>query len=290
MSTKISHVGSVGSVKSDIKRAGQKAAFSPLMEAFERLGYGVRGLIYITMGLLALAVTLGKGGAPVDPQGAISAIGGQPAGMVFLWVILIGLVSYSLWGVIRAVFDPLQKGRDTKGLLVRAGYLISAASYTILVLYTFGLVSGSSSGQSGASTQKSMASIMSTAWGPFVIGILGVAVIAVGLHQVYQGFNSSFDKQFQSYAMTAQEVRIATQLGRFGTAARGFVLALVGVLVCTAAFQSNSSQPVGFGAALTALMRQPYGMWLLGVVAVGLMAFGVYSMVSAAWFRAKSRS
>jgi len=87
--------------------------------------------------------------------------------------------------------------------------------------------------------------------------------------------------------MTAQEVRMATQLGRFGTAARGFVLALVGVLLCSAAFQSNSSQPVGFDAALTALMRQPYGMWLLGVVAVGLMAFGVYSMASAVWFRTR---
>jgi hypothetical protein len=287
MSTKTSSVRSVRNVGSGVKKAGQKAAFSPLMEAFERLGYGVRGLIYITMGLLALTVTLGKGGAPVDPQGAIAAIGRQPAGMALLWVILIGLVSYSLWGVIRAVFDPLHKGRDAKGLLVRASFLVSAASYTILVFYTYGLISGSGSGQSGAGTQKSMASIMSTAWGPFVIGILGVAVIAVGLYQIYQGFNSSFDKQFQAYAMTAQEVKAATQLGRFGTAARGFVLGLVGILVCTAAFQSNSSQPVGFGAALTALMHQPYGMWLLGIVAVGLMAFGVYSLASAAWFRTR---
>jgi hypothetical protein len=49
------------------------------MEALTRLGYGVRGLIYITMGLLALGGTLGKGGAPTDPQGAIAAIGTQPA-------------------------------------------------------------------------------------------------------------------------------------------------------------------------------------------------------------------
>ncbi len=287
MSTKISGLGSVASVKSDVKKAGQKAAFSPVMEAFERLGYGVRGLIYFTMGLLALAVTLGKSGAPVAPQGAISAIGRQPAGMILLWVVLIGLASYSLWGVIRAVFDPLHKGRDAKGLLNRGGFLISAASYTVLALYTYGIISGTGSAQSGAGTQKPMASIMSTAWGPYVIGILGVAVIAVGLYQVYQGFKSSFDKQFQAYAMTAQEVKIATQLGRFGTAARGVVLALVGVLVCTAAFQSNSSQPVGFDAALTALMHQPYGMWLLGIVAVGLMAFGVYSLASTVWFRTR---
>jgi hypothetical protein len=39
--------------------------------------------------------------------------------------------------------------------------------------------------------------------------------------------------------------------------------------------------------ALATLMKQPYGIWLLGIVAVGLMAFGVNSMLSAAWFHLK---
>ncbi len=75
MSTKISHVGSVAGIEGGVKRAGKKAAFSPVMEALTRVGYGVRGLIYIMMGILALTFTLGKGGAPVDPKGAIAAIG-----------------------------------------------------------------------------------------------------------------------------------------------------------------------------------------------------------------------
>jgi hypothetical protein len=40
-------------------------------------------------------------------------------------------------------------------------------------------------------------------------------------------------------------------------------------------------------AALATLLHQPYGIWLLGIVAVGLIAFGVYSLLSAAWFRLK---
>lgn len=62
-----------------VKGTDHKAAFSPLMEALARLGYGVCGLIYFTMGLLALAVALGKAGAPTDQQGGIAAIGKQPA-------------------------------------------------------------------------------------------------------------------------------------------------------------------------------------------------------------------
>lgn len=275
-------------IKTGVERVAKKAAYSPLMEALARLGFGVRGLIYFVMGLLALDVTLGKGGAPTDQQGAIAAIGRQPAGLVLLWVVLIGLVSYALWGVIRAVLDPLQKGHDAKGLATRAGFLFSAASYALLVLPTYGYISGASStAQSGAQTQLSMASIMSSPLGHWAVVFIGIAVIAVGIYQVYTGFNNSFDKQFQTYAMTAKEVKWATQLGRIGTATRGVIFALVGLLLCQAGLQSNSSQAEGIDAALATLLHQPYGIWLLGIVGVGLMAFGVFSLLSAVWFRMK---
>jgi Domain of Unknown Function (DUF1206) len=275
-------------IKADVKRAGQKAVFSPVIEALTRVGYGARGLIYFTMGLLALNVSLGKGSGTTDQQGAISAIGRQPLGLILLWAILLGLVSYALWGVIRAVFDPLHKGNDLKGLVTRAVFLFSAASYAILVLPTYGFIRGAGQTvQSGTQTQLSLASIMSKPWGPWAIGIVGLAVIAAGLYQVYQGINASFDRQFKTYAMTAQEVKLATQLGRFGTATRGLIIAVIGVLLVLAAYHSNSSQAIGFDPALTALRNQPYGIWLLGIVAFGLMAFGIYSMLSAAWFRLK---
>jgi len=274
-------------IKADVKRAGQKAAYSPLMETLARVGYGVRGLLYIMMGFLALQVALGKGGAPTDMKGAIAAIGKQPGGMVFLWVILIGLVSYSLWGVVRAVFDPLHKGSDMKGLLARGGFLFSAASYALLIPGTYGLVSGSGSASSSGATQQSLSKIMASPMGHWVIGLIGLAVIAGGVHQIIEGFNNSFDKQFQPYAMNAQEVKIATQLGRFGTATRGFIFALIGVLMCLAVYQSSSNQIIGIDTVLKTILSQPFGIWLLGLVAVGLIAFGIYSMLSAAWFRLK---
>jgi hypothetical protein len=279
--------GSLRGIKADVKRQGKNAATSPLMEALTRLGYGVRGLIYITMGLLAFGVALGKGGAPVDQQAAINAIGKQPAGMFLLWAILLGLISYSIWGIIRAVLDPLHKGSEMKGLVERAGFLFSAVSYAILIIPTYRTITGAGQNASGAQSQQSMTSIMSMFWGPLAIGIAGLVVIAAGVYQIIQGINASFDRQFQTYAMNAQEIKLATQLGRFGTATRGVIFALIGGLICLAAYQSNPNQPVGLDAALTALLKQPYGVWLLAIVALGLMAFGVYSMLSAAWFRLK---
>src|ERR1043166_4083306 len=239
MSTINGKAGSARSIKADVKRTAKKAEYSPLMEAVTRLGYGVRGLIYIIMGLLAVQVALGKGGGLASQQDAIGAIGKHPAGLILLWVVLVGLVSYSLWGVVRAVLDPLHKGHDLKGSLMRGGFLVRAFGYAIMVLPTFRYITGASQTANGSQTQKFFASIMSMPWGRWAIGILGLAVLAGGLYQIYLGFKAGFDRQFQIYALTPQEVKLATNLGRFGTSARGLVLAIVGGLICLSAYQAN---------------------------------------------------
>jgi hypothetical protein len=283
----MSATNSTIAIKAEVKKAGKKAEFSPLMEALTRIGYGTRGLIYIIMGLLAVQVAFGKGGALASPLGAIAKIGKQPGGMVLLWVVLLGLISYSLWGVVRAVFDPLHKGNDMKGLIARAGFLVSAFGYAILILSTYGYITGKSPASSGSQSQKMITTIMAMPWGRWAIGIIGLAALATGLYQIYLGFKAGFDRQFETYALTPEQVKLATDVGRFGTAARGVVLTLVGGLIVLAAYRANPSQPIGMDAALATLLHQPYGIWLLGIVAVGLIAFGCYSMLSAFWFRLK---
>lgn len=290
MGTTQSKTGSVRNLKQSGERSAQKAASSPLMELLTRIGYGTRGLIYVTIGILAVDVAVGKGGALASPQGAIAAIGKQPAGLIFLWLVLLGLISYALWGVVRAVYDPLHKGHDTKGLLARFGFLASAFGYAILVWPTYGYITGASKTASGSGTQKFIASIMAMPWGRWAIGILGLAVLAGGLYQIYLGFKADFDRQFQTYALTRDEVKVTTDIGRFGTSARGVVFSVVGGLIALAAYQANPSQPVGMDTALATLMHQPYGIWILGIVALGLIAFGFYSMLGALWFRLKKQA
>src|SRR5450759_2974997 len=274
------------SAMTGVKNSAHNAAFSPVMEVLTRLGYGVRGVIYIVMGILAVQVALGKGGALASPQDAIAAIGKQPAGMILLWVVLIGILAYSVWGLVRAIWDPLHKGSDTKGILTRIGYLASAVGYAFLAYTTYGFINGASQSASG-SPAKLLASVMAMPMGRWAIALVGLIVVVVGLYQIMLGIKAGFEKQFQTYDLTPKEAKLATDVGRFGTAARGVVFALVGGLIFLAAYNSNPSQPVGIDAALATLLHQPYGIWLLGIIAVGLVAFGFYSLLGAIWFRFK---
>jgi hypothetical protein len=271
-------------IKTSGERAAKQAAYSPTMEKLTRLGYAVKGLIYITIGLLAIQGALGKAKTPADQFGAINTFGKLPFGHIFLWVILIGLISYALWGVVRAILDPFHKGTDLKGLLARGGYLISAGTYAFFAWPTYQLIRRTRS-SSGSNQTQFIGQIMALPMGRIIVGVIGVAAIAAGLYQVYQGIQSKFEQQFKPYALTADQYRTAVQIGRFGTIARGVVFAIIGFFFCLAAYYANPGQAQGVSGALKFLANQPYGLWLLGIVAVGLIAFGVYSLMTAAWFR-----
>jgi hypothetical protein len=284
--TNVNRQNPVKKIETEGKAAAKEAAYSPTMEKLTRLGYGIKGLIYITMGLLAIQGALGKGKSPADQLGAIQTFSKLPFAQVLLWVVLIGLISYSLWGVIRAIMDPFHKGTDTEGLLTRGGYLVSAATYASFVVPTYRLISGGRS-SSGSSQTHLVAQIMSMPMGRILVGVVGLAAIGAGLYQIYSGIQSKFEKQFKTYALSAEQYRLAIQIGRFGTIARGIVFAIVGFFFALAAYTANPGRAQGIDGALNYLEKQPYGLWLMGIVAAGLIAFGIYSLMTAAWFRFK---
>ena len=281
MSTHSSIKRQAGNLKQEGKQAIQSATTSPLMEKLIRLGYMMRGLVYGVIGLLALQVAIGSGGKLTDQQGAIAALGGTPLGQVLLYVMLAGLIGYAVWGLIRAVVDPLHEGTDAKGIAQRVGYMVSGISYGLLALSTYGLITAkataAASGAQGAQTQQTTASILAQPWGPWVVALVAVIVIGVGLLQIYTGLRPEFNPQFQLAGRTGSARKWLERAGRFGTVARGVVFSLIGVFLLQAAVQHNASRAQGFDGVLTALLQQPAGALLLGVVAAGLIAFGIYS-------------
>jgi type IV secretory pathway VirB2 component (pilin) len=281
MSTNSSIRRQAGNLKQEGKQVIRGAATSPLMEKLIRLGYIARGLVWAVIGILAFQVATGTGGKITDQQGAIAALGSTPLGQVLLYVMLVGLIGYALWGLIRAVIDPLHEGHDAKGIAQRVGYLVSGISYGLLALATYGLITAKASaargGAQNAQTQQTTASVLTQPWGPWVVALVAVIIIGIGLLQVYTGFRRNFNPQFQLAGRTGSERKWIERLGRFGTVARGAVFTLIGVFLFQAAYYHDASHAQGIDGVLTALLHQPYGPWLLGIVAAGLIAFGIYS-------------
>src|SRR4051794_11098006 len=102
--------GAVEKGKAEAGEGAQQTGGNPWLERLARIGYAARGVLYAVVGLLAVTLALGRGGATTDKNGALTTIAGQPFGKLLLVLIVVGLIGYSIWGFARALLDPLGRG------------------------------------------------------------------------------------------------------------------------------------------------------------------------------------
>lgn len=276
----------VGAIRT-AKREGRQAATSPGMTLLARVGYVAKGIVYLIIAVLAAKVALGDGGSTTDRNGAVRAIHEQPFGKFLLAVVAIGLVGYALWSLIQAVFDPERQGSDAKGVAARLGYGVVGVSYAALALAAAQLVIGSGNGgkSSNTTTQDWTVRLLTLPFGPFLVILAGLLVIGVALYLFYRAYSADFKKTLALGKAGAQMRKWIIALGRGGYAALGVVFTIVGIFLIIAARRDNAGAAKGLSGALRELAQQPYGHVILGIVAIGLIAYGLFSLAQARYRR-----
>ena len=258
-------------------RSARSASNSPAAHALARAGLTARGVIYILVGWLAILLALGKSSQQASQQGALQLVARQSFGLVVLWLLGIGFVAYALWRLSEAAFGVTVDG---KGAGPRLKSLLRAIIYASFAATTFSIIQGKS--QSNKETDLT-ATVMRHSWGQWLVGLVGVIVVIVGLVLVLEGWRRKFEKYLRMGEMSVQTRRIVVRLGMVGTIARGLVFMVVGVLIVDAAATYQPSKAGGIGTALSTLRKQPFGEFILIVVAIGLMLFGIYGLCEARW-------
>ncbi|MGH2517629.1 MAG: DUF1206 domain-containing protein [Ktedonobacterales bacterium] len=266
------------------QHTARRTATSPWARALARAGYAAKGIIYLLIGILAIQAAVGAGGAITDQHGALAAIYAQPFGRVLLALITIGLLAYGLWSFCQAFLDVEGKGTDAKGIVTRIGYGVVGIIYIGLGVgaarFDAGL--GSAGKSSNTSTQDWTARLLKAPGGTALVVIVGLVVLGVAAAMFYRAYKADFSQQLGGGGTMRDAV---IWLGRLGYAALGFVFVIVGLFLIVAAVHHNPSQAQGLSGALDTLARQPFGPALLAVVALGLIAYGLYSLAEARYRR-----
>lgn len=271
-------------VQNSAKRAVRGAA--PWIQHLARIGFAAKGLVYLIIGALALDAALGRGGQATDSEGALLAILRQPYGWVLLVVVAIGLAGYAIWRFVQASLDPESMGADSKRVAQRAGYAISGVIHAALALEAARMASGFGAAGSGDSgPQDWTAMVLAQPLGRWVVAAVGLGILAFGLFELVRAYRTDLPKQLDLSRLGNPARVWVVRLGRMGMAARGVVFAVIGGFLVRAALAYDSSQARGLGGALRSLHEQGHGPWLLGLVAVGLMAFGIFELVQARYRR-----
>ena len=252
------------------------------LEFLGRAGFLARGLMYVVIGWIALQIAFGHTRQQADRTGALHALGGTPFGVVALWVLVVGFFGMTLWRLSEAIW-PVGEGRKTTK---RVSAVAKAVVYAVLGYGVLKYAIGLGAPQSGNQQSVDLtATVLRHAGGQVVVVLIGLALIGGGLYLGYQAWRERFRKELDLGRTSRRTRQVVEWLGRIGGVARGIVFITAGVFLVVAAVRSQPQQAKGVDSSLRELAATPAGPWLLALVAIGLIMFGLFSWCEARWRR-----
>jgi hypothetical protein len=245
-----------------------------------RLGYVAKGIIYVLIGTLAFRLAAGlSGGRLLDPDGALGILFRQRFGQVLLAVITIGILAYSTWQFVEAIWDTRRKGGGW-GWWHRTLTMIKGAAYGSVGWQAARMVLGLRRSQGDLA-----ADVMRVPLGGIFLGLVGIGVAVYGGFEVKDAVQSRFGEDLDAHRLRREAGNWAAWIGRVGNGARGVILMIIGGALISAGLQHNPDKAGGISAALATLFVQPYGLGLLAAVAAGLTCYGLFQLLHARYAR-----
>jgi hypothetical protein len=266
----------MGSTSRSLQRLGD----SEWIERLGRIGLVAKGLSYGLVGVLAVLVALGVGGAATDREGALRLLAKESYGALTLVALGLGFGAYAAWRLAQGVLDRDDEGNDFEGWAKRGGAVAKGLLYAGLSLLAFSLVSGPR-GESRDEPEQT-ARVFDLPLGRWLVLAIGLGLIGYGLVNGYSSITGGFRKHLKTGQMEREDVRPLVNVAGFvGHAARMVIFSMVGVFLVRAAWQYDPKEAIGIDGALAKLAQQPYGPVWLGAAAAGLFAYGVFSLLQA---------
>ena len=247
-----------------------------------RVGYAGRGVVYLAVAGLSLWA-ISRGGQAQGTQSALQTLETSGWGKAVLALIALGLAAYAAWRVIDAWFDLEAYGTEAKGIVARAGMVVTGLVHLAIgvaaasVLLSAG--EGSEGGGGGSTIARWTGEVMSWPAGRWIVGAAGLLTLGAAIYYAAKAYKASYRENL--YANPATR-RLNTVL-RFGVAAQAVIVGIVGGFLLVAAWRANPGEAGGIGAVFDWLANRPFGSILVIALCLGLLGFALFLFVNAAY-------
>lgn len=258
-------------------------AMAPWICRLARVGYASKGIVYVVIGALAALAAFGLGGGTTDMRGVLTWILVLPFGRTIIATSVVGLLGYAIWRLVGAWRDTEHRGKSRKGIALRLGQAGSGGIAIGLAAQAWRVLTGEF-GDAG-DVERWTTRIMMAPAGRWMVGLIGLAVVAYALFQFYKAIKSDVTKHLHLWSVDEVWEARFEKIARFGLAARGLVFFLIGWFLAGAALKFSDESAHGIESALDAVADFRYGAVALSVVSFGLVSYGLMQLINARWRR-----
>ncbi len=242
------------------------------------MGYAAKGVVYSLAGGLTVAAALSLGKETTGKTGAIKFLEDQVLGQVILVLLSLGLFCYAFWRFYQSLRDPEQVGSDNRGKAKLFAYFISGLIYIGLAAYTLmQLQAGNSSGSGNRIYQT-----LSGTTRDIVFALFAIGLVIKGGYQFVQATRGTFISKYHlDDIRTTETRRLVRNIGYAGLYARGLVMLILAYIFirATSWLQTGGDEQVGGMSRAFSFLREAGGPWLVGVIALGLLCYGLYMLI-----------
>lgn len=246
-------------------------------------GLTAKGIVYCLLGVLTFMAAFHINGQSADDantNGVFSFLYRQTGGRVILGIIALGLVCYCIWRCIQTFADTEDKGRDKKGIAVRARYLFSGLAYATLAFSIVRMLWFNVSG-GGDSKQNMARELLNQPAGQWLLGIAALVIAAIGMYQIYYGWSEKYKKHVDKVINDSNKRKILLGAGKIGYVSRGIVWLLIAWLFINATIDAKASEAGDTSKAFTLIEKSEYGSLILATMGFGLICYGIFSFIRA---------
>ena len=244
-----------------------------------RAGYAGRGIVYLVIAGFSL-YAIWRGGEAKGTESALAQLETTTWGGIVLFLIFAGMVAYAVWRVVDAYYDLEEEGSDGKGTIARTGMVVTGLLHLGIGILAFLLLFTSKDGGGGGSTvSEAVGRIMEWPFGRILVMLIGAVTIGAGIYYLVKAWKQKYREKLYANDFTRKYDPVL----RFGVAAQGVVVTVIGGLILWAGLTADPGKAGGMGGGFDWLSGQIYGQLLVTVLCLGLAAFAVFLFVNAAY-------
>jgi hypothetical protein len=272
----------MSSISTQAESAGRQAHQSEWLDHAARIGLVAYGLVHLVVAWLAIQLALGDKEGSADSQGAVQQLNEQPFGQALVWAVAVGMFLLALWQALEALFGY----RDEEGFtqvrkrVTAAG---KAVAYVVIGISAVHAATGSTSAKKNG-TDSTTAKVMDWPGGQVIVAAVGIGIVGIGGYLVHRAWTEKFAKHINAEGKSGETGTAYLWFGKAGYTAKGVTFGIIGALFLYAGLTHEAKKSGGLDQALHKVLQQPFGPFLLVVIAVGLGCYGLFCFARARHF------